>query len=99
MTVVVAPGIDRLNLRMLPAVDTGVARQLRDGDRLTILDGPSCNGAYTWWRAEAETGERGWVAEGDWESYYVNPARALDRVVNSWQWTCHRLNARLCPVP
>src|SRR5215212_3815329 len=86
---VVAEGIDRLNLRALPAVDTGVERQIYAGATMTILAGPSCNHTYNWWRVEMENGERGWVAEGNWERYYVISARDVGRTIDPLDWSCH----------
>jgi hypothetical protein len=84
----IAPGINRLNLRALPAVDTGVEGQLNAGVRVTVLAGPSCNGHYNWWRVETASGTRGWVAEGDWESYWVVAANEIAAAVDPIAWTC-----------
>ncbi|MEP7292782.1 MAG: SH3 domain-containing protein [Chloroflexota bacterium] len=70
---VVAEGVDRLNMRALPAVDTGVRVQLYSGNTLSVIGGPSCNGLYTWWRVESANGSRGWVAEATWDQYFVVP--------------------------
>jgi hypothetical protein len=72
---VVAPEIDRLQLRMLPAVGTGVEDRLIGGMMFIVIDGPSCNGGFNWWRVELRdgSGRRGWLAEGDWQGYYVLP--------------------------
>ncbi len=70
---VVAPGIDRLNLRILPARDTGIIAPLYAGNTLTILSQGSCNGGLTWWQVETASGRRGWVAEGTWTAYYLLP--------------------------
>ncbi len=87
---VVAPGVGLLNLRALPALDTGVSVQLYSGNTLTVLGGPSCNGRINWWRVESANGTRGWVAEGTWAQYFVvpaddaqNPPRPLVRVVSA----------------
>ncbi len=72
-TAVISDAAGRLNMRALPAVDTGVEIQVYAGNQLTVLGGPSCNGIYNWWRVESENGSRGWVAEGTWEDYYVVP--------------------------
>ena len=69
----VAPDIDRLNLRALPAVGTGEVRLLYSGNQFEVIGGPSCNGGYSWWRVELSTGETGWVAEGAWDAYYLRP--------------------------
>jgi SH3 domain-containing protein len=72
-TAVVADGVDGLNMRTLPAISTGIEVKLYHGNQVTILAGPSCNGGYNWWRVELADGRRGWVAEGDWEQYYLVP--------------------------
>lgn len=95
---VVAPDIDVLNLRALPARETGVNGRLRAGNPLTVIGGASCNGAYTWWRVETPDGARGWVAEGTWEAYWVIPAAAPP--VDPVEWTCGvGIGSRRCPLP
>ena len=74
----VAPGVDRLWLRALPAVGTGEVRLLYTGNQFEVIGGPSCNGGYHWWRVQMDTGETGWVAEGIWETYYLRPVIADD---------------------
>ncbi len=96
---VVAKGVRRLNLRALPAVDTGVQRLLNGGVTLTVLTGPSCNGGYNWWRVETAKGERGWVAEGDWEAYFVVPASDGAHTVSPVDWSCPRLARWRCQLP
>ncbi len=96
---VVAQDVRRLNLRTLPAVDTGVQRLLNAGVTLTVLNGPSCNGGYNWWRVETAKGERGWVAEGDWDAYYIVPVTDVGHVVDPFDWSCPRLSPRFCPLP
>lgn len=75
----VAPGIDRLRLRALPAVGTGEVGMLRAGHSFEVIAGPSCNGGYAWWRVILQNGTTGWVAEGDWEVYYLRPASTEPR--------------------
>lgn len=97
LAAVVAPGIDGLNLRTLPAVDTGIITRLYAGNPLTVISGPSCNRAINWWRVELPGGVRGWVAEGTWEAYWVIPADEAERPVDPYEWTCHRLRRMVCP--
>lgn len=69
----VAPGIDRLRLRALPAVGTGEIGLLRAGNEFEVIAGPSCNGGFVWWRVTLADNTTGWVAEGDWHQYYLRP--------------------------
>jgi hypothetical protein len=102
MQAVVAPGLWGLNLRALPAVSTGVRVQIGAGQRLTVLDGPSCNGHYQWFHVELPNGVSGWLAEGAWEGYYVLPAGPDGEpraAVSPLDWSCPaNLAARQCPT-
>jgi photosystem II stability/assembly factor-like uncharacterized protein len=46
---------------------------LPEGTRMTILDGPVCADDFAWWQVETADGLTGWVAEGDWEAYFLEP--------------------------
>lgn len=97
----VAPNLGPLNMRALPAVDTRIILQLYSGNRLTVISGPSCNRGLNWWRVENVNGRRGWVAEGDWERYYLLPARDYDRnrIVDPVVWSCPPERRIPCAVP
>jgi hypothetical protein len=94
---VVSPNIDRLNLRALPAVGTGVVDSLRSGQTVTVISGPSCNSNYNWWRVELESGDRGWVAEGTWDEFFVVPLTDPLVLPNPFDWTCARQAICLTP--
>ncbi|MCC6614180.1 MAG: SH3 domain-containing protein [Anaerolineae bacterium] len=98
MAAVVGPNVDRLNVRALPAVETGVRAQLYRGAALNVIDGPSCNGGYNWWHVELADGTRGWVAEGTWNVYYVIPA-SMTRPPLPFEWTCAPRLQRWCILP
>lgn len=103
MEAVVAPGVWGLNLRALPAVSTGVRAQIGAGQRLTVLDGPSCNGHFHWFRVELANGPSGWLAEGSWNGYFVVPAQpdgTPRTLVSPVDWSCSgRFNTRRCVAP
>ena len=103
MTAVVAPGLWGLNLRALPAVSTGVRAQIGAGQRMTILDGPACNGRYHWFRVELPNGVSGWLAEGTWQEYYLVPSTpegVARSIVTPVEWSCReRFDPRRCPLP
>ncbi|MDX2139405.1 MAG: SH3 domain-containing protein [Chloroflexota bacterium] len=96
MAAVVAPGIGVLNLRALPAVDTGIETQISAGMAMTVLSGPSCNGNINWWRVELESGLRGWVAEGTWEQYFVIPTRDAENPRNPVDYSCPPITLTRC---
>lgn len=100
MIAVVAPTINRLNLRALPAVGTGVVAVLEPGDIMTVIDGPSCNRPYNWWRVELADGARGWIAEGTWDEFFVGPLTDQFTPVDPYVWSCRvGVIARVCRVP
>ncbi len=80
--------IDGLNLRALPAVETGVVVRLYHNHRLSVIGGPSCNGLYTWWRVETASGLRGWIAEGTPDQYYVVPLEDADQPPTPFEAAC-----------
>lgn len=103
---VVSPLIGQVNLRSLPAVSTGIETPLYQGNRLTVLAGPSCNRHFQWWRVETANGLRGWVAEGTWENYYLIPAREFDAypaypIDNPVDYSCpqNRTAQKICVEP
>jgi hypothetical protein len=61
----------RLNLRQGPSRNTRVVKQLREGDRVTLIDGPVLAEGFTWWkfRVYPAVGQpiEGWAVESqDW---------------------------------
>lgn len=97
---IVAPNVGPLNMRALPAVSTGIEVQLYSGTALVVLSGPSCNGDYNWWRVEAQNGSRGWVAEGEWDRYWIVSLQDVESPVDPLQWTClSRFALRGCLQP
>jgi uncharacterized protein YgiM (DUF1202 family) len=69
---------DTLNLRRGPGTNYEVVTRMNPGEIFTVLDGPACAGDYTWFRiyyrrAGSSVFYEGWIAEGDFESYYAEP--------------------------
>ncbi len=79
---------DGLSLRALPAVSTGIDARLYSGHTVTVIGGPSCNGVYSWWRVQIEGGRTGWIAEGDWDHYFVVPAADADQPPTPFEAAC-----------
>ncbi len=44
-----------------------------EGTEFDIIGGPACANGYTWWEIQTDDGIRGWSAEGDSESYFMEP--------------------------
>ena len=63
---------ETLNLREGPGVSFDVLTALEPRDEFVVIDGPSCDGAFAWFRVRFGT-RFGWLAEGDFEDYYVEP--------------------------
>jgi hypothetical protein len=61
-----------INLRGGPGTDNNTLTSITILEVFYVLNGPVCNGDYAWY--EIEYGPyRGWIAEGDETSYYVEP--------------------------
>jgi hypothetical protein len=44
-----------------------------EGAVFDVLNGPTCQGSYAWWEVRFDSGVYGFVAEGDLNSYYLEP--------------------------
>jgi SH3-like domain-containing protein len=68
---------DKVNLRSAPKVPddfyANIVTELKEGARLTIIDGPECAHNGTWWKVRAETGKTGWVREHISGGYLMMP--------------------------
>lgn len=61
-----------VNVREGPGTDRPVKAIMPVLSVFMVLEGPVCNGGYSWFRIRYEAVE-GWIAEGDRTSYYVEP--------------------------
>jgi uncharacterized protein YgiM (DUF1202 family) len=62
-----------LTVRFEAGLDSVVARRLRAGTHLKVVDGPVDVDGYRWWQIEDQEGRRGWAAEGDQETRWLTP--------------------------
>ena len=60
-----------LNVRITPGGTILTIQE--EGEEFTIIDGPECQGNFTWWRIQLRNSAQGWVAEGDFDDYYIEP--------------------------
>lgn len=79
-----APGMQVItitpNLSIMPSLPPAEATevlQLPLDATLTILAGPMCADAYTWWFIDYE-GNQGWIIEGLESTYYLEPVSSND---------------------
>jgi uncharacterized protein YgiM (DUF1202 family) len=71
-----AVNTDPINLRNGPSRDYNVITRIETGEIFFVLDGPSCNDGFAWFYVRYRRNEReylGWIAEGDFDNYYVEP--------------------------
>lgn len=62
-----------LTIRFQAGLDSVVARRLRAGTRLKVVDGPVDVDGYRWWQVVDSEGRQGWAAEGDQETRWLTP--------------------------
>ncbi len=58
----------------VPETAATVIFQLAQGAGLTLVGGPYCDEGSRWWRAQLSDGNRGWIADGDAETRWLEPA-------------------------
>ncbi|HNS51482.1 MAG TPA: SH3 domain-containing protein [Anaerolineae bacterium] len=51
-----------LNIRVSPTTSANLTGSAKDGDVLTVLEGPREADGYTWWKVRTEAGKEGWAA-------------------------------------
>ncbi len=61
-----------LNVRVQPGTDNNILGTLKVYETFLVLEGPECNDGYAWYRIESNV-MSGWIAEGDFNVYYVEP--------------------------
>jgi serine/threonine protein kinase len=64
-----------LRLRREPFYDLkkNYIRDLSEGTRFTVIDGPVCEDGYVWWKIRTNNDHVGWSAEGDSQDYFMEP--------------------------
>ncbi len=64
------------NVRTNPDVTADLVGTIGPGTIVNILDGPTCNGAYVWWKittVKTKSPITGWTAEGDASNSWLIP--------------------------
>jgi hypothetical protein len=60
------------NLRSLPGAEATLLNVVPQNELIPVIDGPYCAESLAWWQVDYE-GERGWLAEGLGEFYWLAP--------------------------
>lgn len=58
----------------VPETAATVIFQPAPGAGLTLVGGPVCDEEFRWWRAQLGDGNHGWIADGDAETRWLEPA-------------------------
>ncbi len=61
--IVTGTGKDRLSLRAKPTTKSARVKLIKDGVKLTVIDGPKKADGYTWWKVRTPKGIEGWAVE------------------------------------
>ncbi len=65
---------DNLRLRSSPEVANNILQRVPAGLELRIIGGPVCSDNFSYWEVKIPgTSQTGWIAEGDYSIYYVEP--------------------------
>lgn len=62
-----------LRLRDGPGTTATFLQDLPEGTSFEIIGGPVCADGFTWWNVQLADGTQGWSAEGDDDSYFMEP--------------------------
>lgn len=62
-------------VREQPNLTSETVGFIKPGEGMVILDGPTCNNNWVWWKVQSEKGLIGWTAEGDEDNYWLEPVR------------------------
>ncbi|GAB5493683.1 MAG: hypothetical protein Phog2KO_38980 [Phototrophicaceae bacterium] len=60
------------NLRVVPSAGAELLNIIPQNELIPVIDGPYCTQGYAWWQV-TYAGDRGWVAEGVDEFYWLAP--------------------------
>jgi hypothetical protein len=62
-----------VRLRKKPGYSEKIINKLPEGTQFKVFGGPECVDRTIWWQIELNDGVDGWIAEGDTNSYYIEP--------------------------
>jgi parallel beta-helix repeat protein len=73
-----------LRMRSQPGFSGEFVGQALPGEKVLVLEGPSCADGYAWWLIQRLDGLKGWSAEGNLEGYWLIPLQPL---AGEWRTT------------
>ena len=56
-----------------PTTSSAIVQEIAEGTEFNVTDGPQCADGYTWWKLQFADGSSGWSAEGNDQSYFLEP--------------------------
>lgn len=62
-----------LPLRIRAEPGGNILTQIASNAEFDVIEGPACQGEYTWWRIRTANGTEGWSAEGSLSDYFIEP--------------------------
>lgn len=62
-----------INVRKSPGLSSEVLTAMSEGSKFVVLADPQCLDGFIWWKVDFGNGLIGWVAEGDKDSYFIEP--------------------------
>lgn len=86
-----------VRLRETPGKSGRIVGQVDAGMAFKVVSGPQCKDNYAWWQVVSE-GTLGWLAEGDNESYFVEPLNISPTLTLSDATADTRPTATLPPI-
>lgn len=61
------------NVRDYAGTDSNKIAAMPEGSTFTVLQGPTCAEGYAWWDLRFDNAVEGWVAEGTFDGYWLEP--------------------------
>jgi len=71
-------------MRNQPGFSGDLVGQASPGEKVLVLEGPTCADGYAWWLIQRLDGLKGWSAEGNLEGYWLIPLQPL---AGEWRTT------------
>ncbi len=83
----VCTAYEQLMVRAQPRRNGAVLTRQRPGRYVSVIDGPVCATAFSWWLVRTDSGTVGWVAEGgdEIDPYFLCPARQPSTPSEGWE--------------